>query len=153
MTGCGVSWRRVVFIPWIVAKFMPPLIGGISRGSTWSLIRRSFVNSSYHRGNVLITEPYSNREFDSFLCCHCNSIIIVQPSGSENVWSPSTTIAFIGQPRKQTKPRSRQRGFCFRCMAPTCGKRKCVRCVPFEAKLEVAEGSRRFWKQLDLVRG
>ena len=101
---------------------------------------------SYHRGNVTILDPEAaTREFDSFQCKHCNAIIIIQPSKSERVWSPPQEIARIGLPPPPRATGERQRGFCFRCMGPTCGKRGCVPCVPFEKRLEEVEGSQRLW--------
>ena len=68
-------------------------------------------------------------ERDAYLCAHCQLICIVQPGSKK------------------------KRGFCFMCMAPTCGRKGCVeRCIPFEARLEAEEGTRRFWKQVDLLR-
>lgn len=34
------------------------------------------------------------------------------------------------------------RGFCLRCMGPTCGTARCDVCVPFERKLELYEQGR-----------
>ena len=105
----------------------------------------------YHKGYVSIAEPNVTREFDSFVCCHCNRIIIVKPSGSGGVWSPPEQLARIGQPSAKAHGKKRVRGLCFRCMAPTCGTAECLHCIPWEAKLEAQEGSRRFWKDLELT--
>jgi hypothetical protein len=45
----------------------------------------------------------------------------------------------------------RLRGWCYKCMAPLCGKPAClVDCVPVEAKIEFEEGKKnRYW---DLIR-
>ena len=106
----------------------------------------------YRRGYVSITAPESMQEFDSFMCCHCNKIVVVKPSKSVNVWSPPVELARIGTPPPRRKPGAKIRGLCFTCMKPTCGSRKCARCIPFEVKLEAMEGTRRFWKELQLVR-
>lgn len=37
-----------------------------------------------------------------------------------------------------------RRGFCLRCMAVTCGKPECDRCIPFEEQLEMMEGKKRW---------
>lgn len=103
----------------------------------------------YKRGNITITDPDApTQEYDTFLCAHCNKIITIQPSKSASVWSPPTEIAIIGATPSQQKSSKRQRGFCFRCMAPVCGEKGCARCIPFEAKLEAAERSKRLWKEL-----
>lgn len=82
----------------------------------------------WRSGEVSVSEPDKpTREYRSFVCCHCNKIIIVKPGSG------------------------RQRGFCFQCMKPNCGVKPCDRCRPWEAKLEAAEGRRRFWKQMDLT--
>ena len=106
----------------------------------------------YRRGNVSIMGPGATEEFDSFMCCHCNKIVVVQASKSANVWSPPTELARIGSRPPPRKPGARVRGLCFTCMKPTCGSQKCARCIPFEARLEAMEGTRRFWKELQLVR-
>lgn len=80
-------------------------------------------------GYITITEPdKSIIERKSYLCCHCQRIVIVRPSSGT------------------------QRSWCFSCGANTCGNKACVvKCVPFEARLEAVEGRRRFWKQLELI--
>ena len=78
-------------------------------------------------GEVAVTDDRGMREYRSFVCAHCNRIIIVKPGSG------------------------RQRGFCLLCQRPTCGHAACGHCVPWEAKLEAMEGRRRFWKQLELT--
>jgi hypothetical protein len=34
------------------------------------------------------------------------------------------------------------RGFCMRCNGHICGAMECLQCIPAEAKLEIAEGTR-----------
>ena len=110
------------------------------------------MSSVYKRGNITIFGPERpDLEFDTFTCKHCSLIIIIQPSKSEHVWTPPQEIAIIGATPEVAHKRKRQRGFCFRCPGPTCGRPKCIPCVPWEAKLEAQEGSRRFWKQIQLV--
>lgn len=109
--------------------------------------------SSYHRGNITILDPDApNQEYDTYQCVHCNAITVVAhhndhaPSVNEELWDGNI-------PRPNSRPK-RRRGFCFNCMGPTCGRKECVtRCIPFEAKLEVAEGKRKFWRQMELVKG
>lgn len=36
-----------------------------------------------------------------------------------------------------------QRGWCMSCNGVCCGKKECMECVPFEAQLEIAEGTRK----------
>ena len=64
-------------------------------------------------------------EHDTFTCPHCSSICIVRPGSGT------------------------QRGFCFRCNAPTCGKTACRSCVPFERKLEAMENRHRLYKVME----
>lgn len=46
----------------------------------------------------------------------------------------------------------RARGFCLRCMGPTCGKPACeARCVPFFKKLDAMESRARFAEAAGLV--
>lgn len=69
--------------------------------------------------------PEVCEEFDTFTCCHCNCIVRVRPgSGTE-------------------------RGFCFMCNAPHCGKKGCWTCVPFERKLEAVENRYRLHKAME----
>lgn len=79
-------------------------------------------------GYVSISEPNKPLiERDAYRCCHCQTLVIVKPGSGK------------------------QRSWCFNCGASTCGSKNCVlRCIPFEARLEAAEGTRRFWKQLEL---
>lgn len=37
------------------------------------------------------------------------------------------------------KGSGKRRGFCIRCMGPTCGKPSCDTCIPFEKKLDLYE--------------
>lgn len=55
----------------------------------------------------------------------------------------------------QAQPGSgRQRGWCFKCAAPSCGKRVCEsECVPQEKWLEIWEGSRKLDAALERIRG
>ena len=112
---------------------------------------------TYRKGYVLIEQPdEASVEYDTFMCTHCNQIIIVQRKGSTNLWSPPEQIAHIGtapSERREARRRKRQRGFCFRCMGPTCGHAACARCIPFEARMEAMEGSRRFWDGINLLTG
>lgn len=79
-------------------------------------------------GYFSITDPDKPQiERDAYLCCHCQALVTIKPGSGK------------------------QRSWCFRCGANTCGATPCVsRCIPFEAKIEAQEGRRRFWKQLDL---
>ena len=105
--------------------------------------------SSYHAGSVVILDPDApTLEMQSFQCKHCNKIVIVEHKGNAHSVSELRWDGNIPQPNGTPKKR---RGFCFNCMGPTCGEGQCVRCVPWEAKLEAAEGSRRFWHQYKLV--
>ena len=46
-----------------------------------------------------------------------------------------------------------KRHFCTRCMAMTCGGEKCIECIPFEAKLEHAEGKRNKYTDAIIAQG
>lgn len=112
------------------------------------------MSSVYHKGNVTgYQDGQVVAEYDLLLCCHCNMVFMIQPSHSANIWSPSDVIVRNDQ-RPEPKPDTgRRRGFCFRCMGPTCGQGKCVKCIPFEAQLEAMEGTRRFWNQMEVLTG
>lgn len=87
--------------------------------------------SSRTHGYAIITDPDAPvREFDSVMCCHCQKITLIGP----------------GQKAEDCG------GFCRLCMGPTCGP--CADagvCVPFEAKLERAEGRRVFLRGVELL--
>lgn len=73
-------------------------------------------------GCVIITDPYAPvREVDTFTCCHCNSIVKVEPGARAEDCG----------------------GFCRMCMAPVCPKCADGPCVPFEKKLEAEEAAYR----------
>lgn len=79
-------------------------------------------------GLILIDEPGKPLvEKDFYFCCHCQDTVVVKPgSGKLRTW-------------------------CYMCNQGTCGRPSCVKgCIPFEAKLEAMEGTRKFWKNLDL---
>jgi len=64
-------------------------------------------------------------EMETYECCHCNAHFV----------------------RKVGKGPP---AMCLMCMEPTCGSKPCDVCIPFEATLEAWEGTRRFWKQLEI---
>ena len=68
--------------------------------------------------------PTGTKERDTITCCHCGGVSFIVP-GSGKV-----------------------RGFCRLCMKPTCGKEKCMDCVPLERMLEEMENRARFRKAL-----
>ena len=70
------------------------------------------------KGSVLITDPSGVFEADTLQCAHCQKHWIVRPgSGIE-------------------------RGWCFRCSGPTCGKKGCeTECSPWEKQIEAIERS------------
>ena len=78
---------------------------------------------------IIITDPEAGTvEHDCYLCCHCQRMVVVVPGSGK------------------------QRSWCHMCNAGTCGGPACVKgCVPFEAKLEAMEGTRRFWKNVNLA--
>jgi hypothetical protein len=84
-------------------------------------------------GTAVIVDPGAaqmTREIDGVVCCHCQRITFVKPGQS------ATDCG----------------GFCRLCFAPTCGP--CADhgvCVPFEAKLEMLEGRRAFYRGVEII--
>ena len=77
-------------------------------------------------GYCIITGEWGEvEEIDTFTCPHCNAIQLIRPGSGT------------------------QRGYCFRCNKPTCGKEGCLTCVPFERKLEEVEQRYRLQKAMD----
>ena len=66
-------------------------------------------------------------EHDTFTCPHCNGVCFIRPGSGT------------------------QRGYCFRCNLPTCGKERCMSCIPFERKMEEMEARYRLRRALDRV--
>ena len=66
-------------------------------------------------------------EYDTFTCPHCNGVCFIRPGSGT------------------------QRGYCFRCNLPTCGKERCMSCIPFERKMEEMEARYRLRRALDRV--
>ena len=66
-------------------------------------------------------------EYDTFTCPHCNGVCFIRPGSGT------------------------QRGYCFRCNLPTCGKERCMSCIPFERKMEEMEARSRLRRALDRV--
>ena len=65
---------------------------------------------------------------DTLQCCHCNTHWIIHPgSGIE-------------------------RGWCLKCMGPTCGLSRCYQCTPFEQVLDEWERRRSMSAALDYIR-
>ena len=70
-------------------------------------------------GHVIITEPGSDpKEFETRQCVHCGKHWIYRPGSGT------------------------KRGFCLKCMGVTCGAEACDACVPYEARVELAEGAK-----------
>jgi hypothetical protein len=66
-------------------------------------------------------------ERDTLQCVHCQAHWFVEPGSG------------------------RRRGFCTRCMGPTCGAAKCDPCAPFLKQLEAMEARNRFAQAAGLV--
>lgn len=68
-------------------------------------------------GQVIITDLDSGKktEHATLTCCHCN-----------RVWIPVRGSGTV-------------RGFCVKCMGPTCGAKKCDQHFNFEKKLDMYE--------------
>jgi hypothetical protein len=77
-------------------------------------------------GYAIITNDLGvTQEMDTFTCCHCNGIQFIRPGSGT------------------------QRGYCFNCNHPTCGKERCLNCVPFERMIEEIEGRSRLRQAMD----
>jgi hypothetical protein len=67
-------------------------------------------------GIVVVTDVDGRTiERDTLRCVHCQKVWVVVPGSG------------------------RRRGFCTRCMGPTCGAAGCDACMNFEKKLELYE--------------
>lgn len=65
------------------------------------------------QGTVIITDLNNNtQEFDTQCCVHCRKHWIFK------------------------KGSGRKRGFCIKCMGPTCGCKECDNCIPYEKVIE-----------------
>ena len=77
-------------------------------------------------GYAIITDDWgATQEMDTFTCCHCNGIQFIRPGSGT------------------------QRGYCFNCNHPTCGRERCLNCVPFERMIEEMEGRSRLRQAMD----
>ena len=77
-------------------------------------------------GYAIITNDLGvTQEMDTFTCCHCNGIQFIRPGSGT------------------------QRGYCFNCNHPTCGKERCLNCIPFERMIEEMEGRSRLRQAMD----
>ena len=84
------------------------------------------VHSGTIESYAIITDPYAPvRESATYNCCHCQYVVHVHfGSGKE-------------------------RGHCYLCDAPTCGKQNCMTsCHPFLKKIEEIENRYRLHKAL-----
>lgn len=70
------------------------------------------------KGTVIVTSDLRTVEMDTLQCVHCGCHwTVVKGSGKD-------------------------RGFCAGCMGPTCGKKGCDPCVPYEKRLDILEHMR-----------
>ena len=74
---------------------------------------------------IIIDDWGATQEMDTFTCCHCNGIQFIRPGSGT------------------------QRGYCFNCNHPTCGRERCLNCVPFEKMIEEIEGRSRLRQAMD----
>ena len=65
------------------------------------------------------------KEIDTFTCSHCNGIQFIRPG--------SGTL----------------RGYCYNCNHPTCGRERCLNCVPFERMIEEMEARGRLRQAIE----
>jgi len=68
-----------------------------------------------HGQIIVVTGDGQDYQRDCLRCVHCQKVWVVKPGSG------------------------RRRGFCTKCMGPTCGAHKCEECVPFEKKLDLYE--------------
>ena len=89
----------------------------------------AFIQGLRNKGGYgIITDPGAKQlvqEYETYMCCHHGGHFYRKPG--------------------QGPP-----AICLRCMDITCGSKPCDVCIPFEALLEAWEGTRRFWKELDI---
>ena len=77
-------------------------------------------------GYAIITDDWgATQEMDTFTCSHCNGIQFIRPGSGT------------------------QRGYCFNCNHPTCGRERCLNCVPFERMIEEIDGRSRLRQAMD----
>jgi len=78
-------------------------------------------------GYAVITDPYGGvQESSTFNCCHCQYLVHVHLGSGT------------------------QRGYCFLCDAPTCGKPRCNdNCAPFMKRIEAQENRYRLHKAIE----
>ncbi len=81
------------------------------------------------KGYIQISEPDKPMvEQETLQCVHCQKHWVVQPGSGI------------------------RRGWCFRCMGPSCGKQNCeTKCVPAERMIEEIEGKLHGAKNLTLA--
>lgn len=73
------------------------------------------------QGYAIITDPYASTvEFDTFTCCHCNTVVRVDPA-----------------------PAPMPGGFCRMCMLYVCDTCADKGCTPFEKKVAAREAKDR----------
>ncbi len=68
---------------------------------------------------VIITGEYSTSGYDMVCCVHCRHHWEVKRGSGKT------------------------RGFCYKCMGPTCGSKKCGVCVPYEKMIDEVSRIRR----------
>ncbi|HSZ58591.1 MAG TPA: hypothetical protein VK797_23185 [Tepidisphaeraceae bacterium] len=70
-------------------------------------------------GTIIVTDPDAGTIVkDCLRCCHCQAVwVVVRGSG-------------------------KRRGFCTKCMGPTCGSDECMACNPWEKRLERIEAGK-----------
>lgn len=78
-------------------------------------------------GVFLIDHPDGRQEnVDTLQCAHCQA-----------VWTPAWGSG-------------KQRGWCYRCQGPTCGKERCEKgCAPWERELEAMEARDRLRRAVE----
>lgn len=80
------------------------------------------------QGVLEITDPHTTITRQTFTCCHCNNVTIIETRAAPDDCG----------------------GFCRLCMKPTCKACAAGACVPFERKLEAWEARGRLLASMGL---
>ena len=80
-------------------------------------------------GAVILFGPDGVTDGETLMCSHCQMHWVIRPgSGTE-------------------------RGWCWRCAGPLCGKKACMsRCIPWEMAIEAMESRRGLARMMERVR-
>jgi hypothetical protein len=68
-----------------------------------------------------------------------HSLIIVTSGDGKETVTDCLQCVHCQKVMRVVRGSGRKRGFCFKCMGPTCGTEACQSCVPVEKGLEIEE--------------